>query len=93
VFPAVISSLVALRSGTVGTHGTLNMSASACSVGSATELAALKLPDDQLREVVLDCPTICLAASGSGQPDLAGTGVCGWRASSSLYVSMRMLFG
>jgi len=66
IIPNASLSLPSPCPNTVGMGGVLAMNGSACPVKSATEVAAMNLPDDQLRKVVQDCPPICLAASGGG---------------------------
>jgi len=57
-------------------HAALAANVSTCLTVPPAELAASSLPREELRRRIVDCPEICLAASGKGQPDLAGQGVC-----------------
>lgn len=61
--------------GNASDYSTPGTNSSTCLTKSPAELVVLSLPYDRLRQVIVDCPIICLVASGSGQPDLAGRGV------------------
>jgi len=59
-------------------YGGSGTNSSTCVTRSPAELVALSLPGDELLQLIVGCPIICLVASGRGQPDLAGRGVCGF---------------
>ncbi|KAK0748991.1 hypothetical protein B0T18DRAFT_96192 [Schizothecium vesticola] len=59
----------------LGDHAERAANVSTCLTLPPSELVALSVPGEELRQLIVDCPEICLVASGKGQPDLAGRGV------------------